>query len=80
MSQRTPLFLLGGINIYRSVTGTGVARAVAYTAVEMTLKTAPMFAIVAWATRSPNAQVLETRGASEYEASTAPVRRTSLTQ
>ena len=80
MSQRTPLFLLGGINVYRSVTGTGVARAVAYTAVEITLKTAPMFAAVAWATRRPNSQVFDTRGASEYDVSTAPVRRTLLTQ
>ena len=80
MSQRMPLFLLGGINIYRSVTGTGVARAAAYTVVEMGVKTAPMFAIVAWATRPSNPQAVETAGASEYDAPKAPVRRTSLTQ
>ena len=75
-----PLFLLGGINIYRSLVGTGVVRCLAYSVAEMGIKCAPMVLFVAWAGRPLPQQVFETTGGSEYDAPKAPVRRTMLTQ
>ena len=75
MSQQMPKFLMGGINIYKSFTGTGVVKAFGYTAAEMTLKTSPVFLMIGY-----SYQTQQLRPAMQDVIPPAPVRRTSLTE